>query len=120
MNSRNRNLALLIQTACASLIAQRIMLGALRYCDAARRDEVEGFALTAAMEWRKAAEIAAPIPQFADFCWVRWEQIMQLPRRLASPIGDTATLDHYDAVEESSVSLVDIGESGRDSLALAA
>jgi hypothetical protein len=59
---------------------------AMRYCLAARRDEKNGFPLTAALEWRKAAELAGPIGPIADRCWIEWERIMHLPRRLAAPI----------------------------------
>jgi hypothetical protein len=59
----------------------------MRYCLAAQRDEKNGFPLTAAMEWRKAAELLAPITPISDRCWREWERIMRLPRRLAGPIG---------------------------------
>jgi hypothetical protein len=60
---------------------------AMRYCLAAQRDESNGFPLTAAMEWRKAAELLAPMALIADRCWREWERIMRLPRHLAGPIG---------------------------------
>jgi hypothetical protein len=60
---------------------------AMQYCRAAQRDEQNGFACTAAMEWRKAAELFACNGRIADHCWQQWERIMQLPRRLAEPIG---------------------------------
>lgn len=56
------------------------------YCDAAENDEHLGFVFTAAMEWREAAELLAPIPSAADQCWREWERLMQLPRILATPI----------------------------------
>jgi hypothetical protein len=59
----------------------------MRYCLAAQRDEKNGFPLTAAMEWRKAAELLAPITPISERCWREWERIMRLPRRLAGPIG---------------------------------
>jgi len=60
---------------------------ALRYRWAAHRDEKKGFPLTAAMEWREAAALFAPITPLAERCWREWERIMRLPRRLAEPIG---------------------------------
>lgn len=60
---------------------------ALVYCHAAQRDENAGYELTAAMEWRKAAELLHAIPAAADRCWRHWEELMRLPRRLAGPIG---------------------------------
>jgi hypothetical protein len=82
---RNRNLA--IGIACASSIVSEISAEACRYCQAAKRDERNQFPFTAAMEWRKAAELAESLPLLADICWREWERIMQLPRRLAQPIG---------------------------------
>ena len=59
---------------------------AMRYCLAAQRDEVSGFPFTAAVEWRKAAELLAPVTPMSDRCWLEWERIMRLPRHLAGPI----------------------------------
>jgi hypothetical protein len=56
------------------------------YCSAAQRDERCGFRYTAAMKWRKAAELLAGVPTMAEHCWHEWERLMQLPRRLAEPI----------------------------------
>jgi hypothetical protein len=67
--------------ALTSMLAE-----ASSYCSAADRDERRGFRYTAAMEWRKAAELLAPVPTMAERCWREWERIMQLPRRLAEPI----------------------------------
>jgi len=58
------------------------------YCLAAQEDEKNGFPLTAAMEWRKAAELFAPISLFSNRCWREWERIMRLPRHLSEPISD--------------------------------
>jgi len=52
-------------------------------CCAAQQDEREGYVITAALEWRHAAELMASLPLFADRCWSQWERIMHLPRRLA-------------------------------------
>jgi hypothetical protein len=62
------------------------MIG-IAYCHAAQRDERNGYANTAALEWRRAAELMTLIPPAADRCWLQWERIMHLPRRLAGPIG---------------------------------
>lgn len=59
---------------------------AMRYCLAAQRDEKNGFPFTAAMGWRKAAELLVPITPMSDRCWLEWERIMRLPRHLAGPI----------------------------------
>lgn len=85
-NRKNRNLV--IGIACASLIVKGISSEAFSYCEAAKRDEGNEFPLTAAMEWRTAAELAAPIPQLAEACWKEWERIINLPRHLALPIGE--------------------------------
>jgi hypothetical protein len=60
---------------------------AVRYCLAAQREEKNGFPLTAAVEWRKAAELLVSITPICDRCWREWERIMRLPRHLAGPIG---------------------------------
>jgi len=52
---------------------------------AAQREERNGFLYTAAMKWRKAAELFAPDTRAVECCWREWERIMQLPRRLAGP-----------------------------------
>ena len=62
---------------------------AIAYCLAAQQDEKNGFPLTAAMEWRKAAELFAPMSLLSDRCWSEWERIVQLPRRFAAPIADS-------------------------------
>ena len=60
---------------------------AFQYGCAAELDERNGFPYTAAMEWRKAAELFAPETRVAEYSWRQWERIMGLPRRLAGPIG---------------------------------
>ena len=59
---------------------------ALCYYQAAKRDENAGFPFTAAMEWRKAAELFRLFPIARQRCWRQWERIMNLPRRFATPI----------------------------------
>jgi len=59
---------------------------AFLYCLAAHREEKNGSLFTAALEWRRAAELFAPIASMADRCWMEWERIMCLPRHLAGPI----------------------------------
>jgi len=56
------------------------------YCRAAARDERRGYAITAALEWRIAAEMMFPIAAASEHCWRQWERIMHLPRTLADPI----------------------------------
>lgn len=60
---------------------------AFQYGCAAERDERKGLPYTAAMEWRKAAELLTAKTRAAEYCWRQWERIMRLPRRLAGPIG---------------------------------
>jgi hypothetical protein len=60
------------------------------YWRAAERDEKNGFPFTAAMEWRKAAELFSPIPHVSDRCWQEWERIMHLPRHFARPLVESA------------------------------
>lgn len=62
-------------------------VAAITYCRAAQRDERNGFGLTAAMEWHRAAELTASLPAVANFCWKQWERIMHLPRQFAQPIS---------------------------------
>jgi len=58
----------------------------------AQREERNGFKYTAAMKWRSAAELFAPDARAAEYCWCKWERIMQLPRRLARPFGAGPTI----------------------------
>ncbi len=60
---------------------------AFHYGREARRDERNGFPYTAAMEWRKAAELFSRDTRAAEHCWRQWERIMHLPRRFAGPMG---------------------------------
>jgi hypothetical protein len=57
---------------------------AFHYGRAALRDERNGFPYTAALEWHKAAELVASKTRAAEYCWLQWERIMHLPRRLAA------------------------------------
>jgi len=59
---------------------------AFHYGCAAERDERKGFPCTAAMKWRKAAELFAWNTRAAEFSWQQWERLMRLPRQLAGPI----------------------------------
>jgi hypothetical protein len=63
---------------------------AIAYCREAQRDESNGHEFTAAMKWRRAAQLIAFIPFASDLCWKQWERVMRLPRRLAVPIGAVA------------------------------
>lgn len=60
---------------------------ALQYSCAAERDARNGFPYTAAMQWRKAAELFGPDTRAAEYFWRQWERVMHLPRRLAGPVG---------------------------------
>jgi hypothetical protein len=78
---------------------------ALRYRRAAQRDENNGFPFTAAMEWRKAAELSSWITLLANRYWREWERIMQLSRCLAEPIG-VASVGAITVFQQSSPSRV--------------
>ncbi len=56
------------------------------YCRAAHRDEERGYPFTAALEWRRAAELFTSFTPLCSHCWQEWERIMHLPRRLAAPV----------------------------------
>jgi hypothetical protein len=71
----------------------------IAYCCAARQDERDGYTITAALEWRWAAELMAPIPSAADRCWTQWERLMRLPRRMAGPIAASREAVHVMDVE---------------------
>lgn len=60
-----------------------VQLKALHLRRAARRDERDGFAYTAATEWRHAAELFPANTSTSEYCWAQWERIMRLPRRFA-------------------------------------
>lgn len=64
-----------------------LLAKAVYYMRAARRDEKGEFPLTAAMEWRSAAELFVPHTAASDYCWCQWERVMHLPRALAGAIG---------------------------------
>jgi hypothetical protein len=69
---------------------------------AAERDEKNGFPFTAAMEWRKAADLFSPTPRVSDRCWQEWERIMHLPRCFARPIVEPAEVrPHYSLLLDS-------------------
>ena len=76
-------LALMVCKPLITALSNPLM--ALACCRAAQRDENDGYELTAAMEWRKAALLLAPFPAVANRCWQQWERVMRLPRRLAGP-----------------------------------
>jgi len=66
-----------------------VVAKAVHYVCAAHKDERNGFAYTAAMEWHKAAELFAANTRAAEYCWRQWERIIHLPRQLAGPISDS-------------------------------
>ena len=90
MKSRNLNKPAIATTAAWWFSNVVVAAKAFRYGYAADRDERKGFPYTAAMEWRKAAELFSPIPQVSDRCWQKWERIMDLPRHVANPIAESA------------------------------
>lgn len=76
-------------TSCSWLKIAGPLL-AMRLRRNARKDEKNGTPFTAAMEWREAARLCAPINVLADRCWREWERIMHLPRQMAAPIGEVS------------------------------
>jgi len=87
MNSGNRHNPAIAAVGAWWLSTIVVPAKAFHYGCAAERDERKGFPYTAAMEWRKAAELFAPNTRAAEYSWRQWERIMHLPRRLAGPIG---------------------------------
>jgi hypothetical protein len=87
MESYNRKNAAMAAIGAWWLSHVVVPARAVHYSCAAERDERNGFPYTAAMEWRKAAELFAPNTRPAQYFWRQWERIMQLPRQLAQPIG---------------------------------
>ncbi len=83
---QHRHLAIAAAEAWCVAI-QTVLARALHYERAARRDESNSFEYTAALQWRNAAELFGPDALAGEYCWRQWERIMQLPRRLAGPIG---------------------------------
>ena len=94
-----------INVHCASRLAGPIL--ALRFRRAAQRDEHNGFSFTAAMEWRRAAELSSWITPLADRYWRGWERIMHLSSRFAAPIG-TAEIVPIVILQPSSPSQVSL------------
>ena len=59
-----------------------------------------GFVMTAAFEWRRAAECFAWDTDSADRCWQNWERLMHLPRALAHAIGASEALSDFPEHQE--------------------
>jgi hypothetical protein len=76
-----------VTARCLAYIAA--LRKAVHYVCAAQRDEQNRFPYTAALEWRKAAELLGCETPAAEYCWRQWERIVQLPRWLAGPISDS-------------------------------
>ena len=92
MKTRMNRISAVVSICVASLVKDAAALRAFQYCRAARRDEENGYPLTAAMEWHKAAELFAPVvTSLADRCWQEWERIVKMPRSLAGAIAIGAT-----------------------------
>jgi hypothetical protein len=70
---------------------------AVAYCKSAQEDETAGFVMTAAFEWRRAAECFGWDVDEADRCWCNWERLMRLPRWLAHAVGgDVAEVEEFE------------------------
>jgi hypothetical protein len=92
MKDRNRRRdRLAVATAAWWLRNIGLPAEGFHYSRSAQRDERNGFAYTAAMEWRHAAEIFVANTLAAEYCWRQWERIMRLPRRLAAPVSTSST-----------------------------
>ncbi|HYG98343.1 MAG TPA: hypothetical protein VD837_04375 [Terriglobales bacterium] len=83
-----KNYILAMAVAARWLSTVAIPARAFQYGCAAERDERNGLPYTAAMQWRKAAELFPPDTLAAEYFWSQWERVMQLPRRLSGPIED--------------------------------
>lgn len=68
-----------------------VPMKAFQHSRTALRNKRNGFTYSAALEWRHAAELFAPNTLGSEYCWLQWERIMHLPRRLADPIGVPVT-----------------------------
>ncbi len=85
---KSRSYKRTVVTISTQLLSALAVTGkALHYTCAAHKDERKGFPLTAAMEWRQAAEHFAANTVAAEYCWRQWQRIMRMPRELAGPIG---------------------------------
>ena len=88
MNGRNHHAAAVAAVSARYLAYIAGLRKAVHYASAANRDERNNFPLTAAWEWRKAAELFGSCTSAAEYCWRQWERVVQLPRRFATPICD--------------------------------
>jgi hypothetical protein len=89
-NSRRKQMA--IATVGAGWLRTiTVPMKAFHHRRTALRDERNGFPYSAALEWRRAAELLAPNTLGSEYCWRRWERIMHLPRRFADPIRAPVT-----------------------------
>lgn len=93
---KNYSLAMAIAARWVSNVA--IPARAFQYGRAAERDERNGLPYTAAMQWRKAAELFPPETLAAEYFWRQWERVMHLPRRLADPVEDSPSTARLDMV----------------------
>lgn len=96
---KNYNLAIAVAARWLSTVA--IPAKAFQYGCAAERDERKGLPYTAALEWRKAAELFPADTRPAEYFWRQWERVMQLPRRLAGPIEDIPSLARLESVHSA-------------------
>lgn len=87
MRHRNQRELTVAAASAQYLVGIAAMGKALHYARTAQRDEKSGSPYCAAMQWRHAAELVGESTVAADYFWQQWERVMQLPRRLANPIG---------------------------------
>jgi hypothetical protein len=90
MTSRNNHRLAIAAVSAHCLAHIAALRKAVHYVCAAHRDEHNAFPYTAAVEWRKAAELFGSETPVAEYCWRQWERIVQLPRWLAGPISDSS------------------------------
>ena len=88
MTGRNNHTAAMAAASARYLAYVAGLRNAVHYASAANRDERKNFPFTAALEWRKAAELFGSYTSAAEYCWRHWERIVQLPRQFAGPISD--------------------------------
>ena len=96
-----KNYSLAIAVAARWLSTVAIPARAFQYGCAAERDERRGLQYTAAMQWRKAADLFPPDTRAAEYFWRQWERVMQLPRRLADPIEDRPSAARLELVHSA-------------------
>jgi hypothetical protein len=88
MRSHQRQMQAVAAVAAQYITGVALTAEFLRYACAALRDERNGYQYTAAIQWRRAAELFVLNTAPEEYCWRQWERIMRVPRKFAVPISD--------------------------------